>query len=238
MRFAICDDNREHIAILKDYFDEQSALSIETEPYESGEDLVRDYTENHQRYDALFIDMEMGGMNGIETANAIRDIDERVIIVFVTSHTKYAIESFQCEPLSFIVKPIQKSKIEKVIKVIAKKVLQKRSTISFYEGSEYIRLYCDDILYCNSEHNDVIIHTKDGTNFVRMTLSDLEKRLEPGMFFRIHRSFIVNLRYVKKCTKNNEIILYKCSDVLPLSRQNKKRFTEALIHLEERSFDS
>ena len=102
MRFAICDDEQQHINILTDYFATHKDYHIETEAFESGEALLEAYQIQGSRFDALFIDMEMGGMNGIETANAIRAIDERVIIVFVTSHEEYAIDCFQCSPLRFL----------------------------------------------------------------------------------------------------------------------------------------
>lgn len=101
MRFAICDDERVHINELEEYFAQKEDLQIESEPFESGEALLDAYKQGQQSFDALFVDMEMGGMNGIETANAIRTIDERVIIVFVTSHEEYAIDCFQCSPLRF-----------------------------------------------------------------------------------------------------------------------------------------
>lgn len=101
MRFAICDDEQQHINILTDYFATHKDYHIETEAFESGEALLEAYRIQGSHFDALFIDMEMGGMNGIETANAIRTIDERVIIVFVTSHEEYAIDCFQCSPLRF-----------------------------------------------------------------------------------------------------------------------------------------
>ena len=90
MRFAICDDEPEHIQMLQAYFDARPELNIESEPYYSGEALIADYQERGVRYDALFIDMEMGTMNGIDTANAVRVLDEYVIIIFVTNYAQYA----------------------------------------------------------------------------------------------------------------------------------------------------
>lgn len=233
MRFAICDDNKEHINTLISVFDRRRDLNIEVEPYENGEELVRDYKNNGRRYDALFIDMEMEGMNGIETANLIREMDDRVIIVFVTSYEQYAIESIQCEPIDYIIKAKMESKVNNVVDVIQKKISKKKQTISFYSGNEYLRLYGDEIIYCKSDHNDIIIYTKDETFQIRMSLSELEKRFDPDMFCRVHRSYIVNLGYISRCEKN-EIHLYHSDDAIPLSRQAKKRFTEALVTFEQR----
>lgn len=234
MRFAICDDNKDHIAILQAFFDQRPELDIQTATYTSGEALLHDYEEN-QRYDALFIDMEMGGMNGIATANAIRAIDERVIIVFVTSHAQYAVESFQCEPLDFLVKPVQEDKLARTLSVIAKKLSKPRATLSFQKDGEYIRLYCDDIIYCESDHNDVCIHTSDAVYTLRTTLADIAERLPTELFFRVNRGCLVNFAYVARCTADNVILLYKSDARLLLRRQSKKPFTEALIAYEERT---
>lgn len=84
MRFAICDDEQTAINLLQDQFDLRPELAIEHDAYTSGEALLAAY-KNGARYDALFIDMEMGGMNGIDTANAIRALDDEVIVVYVTA---------------------------------------------------------------------------------------------------------------------------------------------------------
>lgn len=70
-------------------------------------------------------------MNGIETANAIREIDERVSIVFVTSHEEYAIECFQCNPLRFLKKPLQSEKMADALHAINPVLTQKHATFSF-----------------------------------------------------------------------------------------------------------
>lgn len=130
MRFAICDDEQQHINILTDYFATHKDYHIETEAFESGEALLEAYQIQGSRFDALFIDMEMGGMNGIETANAIREIDERVSIVFVTSHEEYAIDCFQCSPLRFLKKPLQPEKMNEALRAIEQQLSKKTCSSS------------------------------------------------------------------------------------------------------------
>ena len=89
MRIAICDDNNDYINTIENYIERLKTPATEWDPYESGENLVFAYTDNNERYDVIFLDMEMKELNGIETANKIRDIDEHVIIVFITSYTEY-----------------------------------------------------------------------------------------------------------------------------------------------------
>ena len=98
MNIAICDDNNDYINTLENYIDDLKVKNLEHDVFYSGEELLNEYKNNEANYDAIFMDMEMGELDGIETANLIRQYDRHVIIVFVTSHKKYMQRSFQCMP--------------------------------------------------------------------------------------------------------------------------------------------
>ncbi|HIT85165.1 MAG TPA: response regulator [Candidatus Ornithomonoglobus intestinigallinarum] len=125
VNIAICDDNIEHISALEKYLFEISNIKIECDAYLSGESLVDAYKNNIERYDVVFLDMEMRELNGIETANLIREFDEHIIIVFVTSHSEYMKESFQCQPFRFIEKPLDYDELKKVFYDIKDKLSKK-----------------------------------------------------------------------------------------------------------------
>lgn len=235
MRFAICDDDRQHIKLLKSYIEKACVEAVDIEAYDSGEALVEAYERYGERYDALFMDMEMPGMNGIDTANAIRAIDEYVILVFVTSHRQYMQESFKCTPLRFVLKPMQEDEISEAVEAIIHKLKKERQTFSFYYNKSYVRLYCDDILYCESAGNSVCIVTKDESYTFRMSLNELAQSLPQQSFCRCHKGFLVNLSHLKT-VKGNEISLYHSDQVLPVGRTYKRAFDEAVIAYEERAF--
>lgn len=233
MYFAICDDNREHLNLLKEMFDQQTAFAIETESYESGEELVRDYIDNNRHYDALFIDMEMGGMNGIDTANAIRAIDEHIPIVFVSVHTKYMQESFKCAPFRFLVKPLNSSDLAEAVQAIAKKCSQTNAVLNITVQKEHLRLYCNDILYCECHDHSMVIVTKDDTYRVNKTIAELEKLLPAEQFARTHKAFLVNLSWVKRI-KGSNITLYHTDTIIPLGRTYKDHFMKAYLLMQEK----
>lgn len=235
MHFAICDDEPAHIHILQTYFDARTDLSITSEAFESGKALVDDCKANGCRYDALFIDMEMPGMNGIDTANVIRAMDEQVIIVFVTSHEQYAPASFECGASRYLVKPLQDEKVNEALDFIAKRLSREKKTLSFDYNKEHIRLLCDDIIYCESDHNGSIIYTKNGSQQTRMTISELERILDSTQFCRVNRSCMVNLSYVKT-VKSTKIILQECQAFVPLSRSYREKFDRAMVNFEEREY--
>ena len=233
MRFAICDDEQQHINILTDYFATHKDYHIETEAFESGEALLETYQIQGSHFDALFIDMEMGGMNGIETANAIRTIDERVIIVFVTSHEEYAIDCFQCSPLRFLKKPLQPEKMNEALQAIEQQLSKKRVVVHLNFGKEQYRLYEDDIIYLESHNHKIDIYTVDETYVVNKNLNEMEDTLSANVFARAHKAFLVNLRYVRKI-KGNEIYLRQCEHTIPLGRVYKSAFMKSYAHQRER----
>lgn len=226
INIAICDDSTEHISILEKYLFEISNVKIECDAYYSGESLIDAYKNNVERYDVVFLDMEMERLNGIETANLIQEFDEHIIIVFVTSHSEYMKESFQCLPFRFIEKPLDYDELKKVFYDICKKLSEKRKVLHFTENKTKVRLYCDDILYCESQAHWVWIYTKDKSYKICKTLSDLYEQLDKKMMFQIHKSFIINFNYIYTIKESN-IQLYHCDRLIPISRSYKKAFMEA-----------
>ncbi len=221
MKIAICDDDMVDCNTMENYLNIIRTSNIEYSVYFCGEELVSAYKNNDERYDVIFLDMEMKQLNGIDTANAIREIDEYVIIVFVTSHTEYMRESFKCSPFRFLVKPIDLEELKNVFYDICKKLSKKKKVLSFTENRAMFRIYCEDIIYCESQDHWIHIHTKNETYKICKSLSDLYAKLDNTLLYRVHSSFIVNFHYVK-AIRNNYIELYHCDKQIPISRSYKK----------------
>lgn len=234
MKLAICDDNREYLNTLEGYLEQMHDERPDYDLFESGEDLLRLYGSGRADYDAIFMDMEMGGLTGIETANRIRKIDERVIIIFVTSHTKYMQESFMCEPFRFLVKPVGMDEFKTVFHDISKKLSKQRKIVALTENKTKIRLFCDDIIYCESQAHWIWIHTKEQTYKICKPLSELYDLLDKEQLFRVHKSFIVNFNYVKSI-KGDDIQLYHCESLIPIGRSYKKSVIKEYTNFTERN---
>ena len=237
MNIAICDDNLEHINILeKELFEINKAHKIECDAYQSGESLIKAYKNSPERYDIVFLDMEMETLNGIETANAIREIDEYVIIVFITSHTEYMRESFKCSPFRFLLKPVDTEELKEVMGAVREKLSKSKKVLTFNENKALHRIFCEDIIYCESRDHYVYIHTKDETYKLCKSLSDLYKSLDNTIIFRVHSSFVVNFHYIK-IVKNSFIELYHCEEKVPISRSYRKTTLEEYTNFVERSLN-
>lgn len=226
MRFAICDDEAEHIKILQAHFDARPALSIESEPYDSGEALLAAYT-NGARYDALFIDMEMPGLNGIDTANAIREIDEQVIIIFVTSHTRYMKQAFGHNVLDFVEKSQLDTDLPHAIDTVARELARRRLSLSIADNKKTVHLYYDEIFYIESVAHYLEFHTKDTVYRSRSSLSQLETSLTPDIFARAHKGFLVNLEHVRAVNAEDITLRDKDMPSIPLGEKYKADFRQA-----------
>jgi len=235
MKIAICDDNMNHINIIENYIHNLRKTSVECDAYQSGEELIRTFRGGEEQYDVIFLDMEMEQLNGIETANYIREIDEHVIIVFVTSHTEYMRESFKCAPFRFLVKPVDGEEFKTVFYDISKKLSKQRKVFAFTENKAKIRLYCDDIIYCESQDHWIWIHTKDKVYKICKSLTELHSQLDREMFCRVHKSYIINFLYIKSI-KDNDAELYHCDKPIAISRSYKKEVLEEYTNFLERDF--
>ena len=235
MKIAICEDNKESIVLLKDHISRFDTKNAKVDVYNNGESLIDKYSASGHIYDVVFMDMEMGNMNGIETANAIREYDDHVIIVFVTSHTKYMRESFQCLPFRYLLKPVSFDEFNEVFSKICEKLAKKRRVFNFTDNKTMVRLMCDDIVYCESQGHLVWIHTKEKVYKVRKSINDLHKALDTELFVRTHKSFLINLRHIKELKENN-IEMHYCNNLIPISRSYRKTVVDKFTCFIEKEY--
>ena len=204
MYIAICDDNFEYVNTIENYFDIMGKQRPNYDIYNSGEELLSAYKKNSANYDAIFLDLEMGGMDGIETANSIRQFDKHVIIVFISVHTQYMKRCFECTPFRFLHKPVSYEDITNALKDIRIKLNEEKTTFVFSENREKIRLFCEDILYFESRSHLLIINTKEKQYKIHKTLSELCNITSDEIFCRVHNSFVVNLGWIKEVRDTTE----------------------------------
>ena len=233
MKIAVCDDNLEYINIIENNLYDLTA-KIECDAFQSGEELIAAYKNNIERYDVIFLDMEMNRLNGIETANIIREFDEYVIIVFVTSHTEYMRESFKCSPFRFLLKPVDAEELKSVFGDICKKLSKKRNVLNFIENKSPVRLYCNDIIYCECQAHWIYIHTKDEVYKICKSMAEFYNMLDKDILYRVHASFIINFLYVKTI-KGDHAQLYHCEEKIPISRSYRKKTLAEYTNFIERN---
>lgn len=241
MKIAICDDEILYCEAMETML---HAHGIEPDVYHSGETLLTACLAQGQRYDGVFLDMEMDGMNGFETANALHAHDPRMQIVFVTSHEKYMIDSFRCNPLRFILKnqhgePVPRDRFEEALGAIDALTVVTRQTIRLtVDRGDEVLLYEDEIAYCESRGHNIIFYCVNGQEYSwRGTMAQLLDKLPPGRFVQCHRSFVVNLACVRRVSEKASELFLNTGARVPIGRAYKDAFRLArLRYMEERLY--
>jgi len=234
VQFAICDDETAIGAELEQVVtDILTALKIEHEidVLFSPEELEKQMR-NGVAYDFMFLDIEYlnSHKNGVGLGKLIREEFEnnQVTIVFISRESKYALELFQVHPLDFLIKPLRKEKIEKVIhKYLALSELLKKE-LSYKKGRETFKVQLKDIVYLESVGRKLYLHVADGTEieFNGVLKEVYESQLRAYDFLFIHASYVVNYEHISKLTFTHAKLMQKGLE-LPISkhRQNEVRTT-------------
>ena len=217
---AACQRVLDYLNRYQSEFGEQFTVSV----FDDGAKIVERYT---PAYDILLLDIEMKDMDGMEAARRIRERDDSVVIIFITAAPQYAINGYEVQALSYLLKPVPWFAFSQEIKrSIA--MVRRRSDESMLvdTGSRQMRLELADVLYIESIRHTIIIHTFGGKLSITGTLKDLETRLSGYDFFRSNSCYLVNLRHVTGV--EDQDCLMPNGERLRVSRPRKKAFLAAL----------
>ena len=227
IRVALCDDEetvREYLGRLLEEWKERQNDQLQIEYFESAESFLFQYEED-KRWQLLILDIEMGKMNGVELAKKVREHNKEVQILFVTGYMDYISDGYEVEALHYLLKPVTKEKLFSVLDR-ARERMKKSEKALFLQGSdETVGIPYYEIRYVEVQHNYVTIHAAEDYT-VKKTLSELEEELGDG-FFRTGRSFLVNLKCVKRITKKE--VSLKDGMVIPLSRGMYEKINREII---------
>ena len=216
MRIAICDDNQTFAQALANYIEaEYTSLDLLIEFFASGEELVDYYQADKKGFDIILLDIEMKQINGLEAAHQIREIDTQTVIIFITSHDELASMGYEVAAFRFLTKPVKPAKLIEALEAVrAQNNNTKTIHINNIEGEYTINV--SDILFFEAQNQQVFIQTKDGSFTERAAISDYVDELAGYDFISIHRSYLINLRYVKGLNKQE--VTLSDGTILPISR--------------------
>lgn len=240
MRVAIIDDEKPSRSELS-YLIEKELPSVAITEFSSGEEVLDSISK--ESYDLFCIDINLGDINGITLATTIRKIIPNAEIVFATAYNNYADKAFEIDAMYYLLKPFSEIKVRQMIeRYKLKQDKNKRkneeetvSRISLFIDKKFIMLDIEDIIYIESENRGCLVHTKKDSYKDNNTLNFFEDKLQDKGFFRIHKSFLINLKYIFEIHPwfNNTycIKLEGFKDVLlPVSR-NQIKDLKRILHL-------
>lgn len=227
MHIVICDDDERICLSMKSKIRELFPLAM-VESFTSGEAL---FSEASSAPDILMLDILMPGTDGIECARKLRDNGWNAILIFITGEKDRVFDAFDVHPFHYLVKPFSEEKLASVlsdaISVLDKK--NSRRGIRFIEiqsGGEHIRIDLAKLMYAEVYDRKLILHTREKTIEYYGRLAELEK-LTGKDFYRIHRSYLINLRYVDRYTR--ESITLTNGDIIPIARRSHEGFLQAYL---------
>ena len=226
-RFAVCDDSsadRAYVTALIEAWGCSRDILLQIEDYPSAEAFLFAY-EGNETVDVLFLDIEMGDMSGVELAKRLRQMGAGLQIVFLTGYMEYIAEGYDVEALHYLIKPVAQEKLGAVLDRAVERLKTRENVLLLSLPDGVVRLPLYEIRYLEGMKNYVTLHAVEEYS-VKRSLSELTKELDES-FYRIHRSYIVNLRFVKRITRTE--VTLKDGAALPLSRKLYDGLNQALI---------
>ncbi|MGN1303642.1 MAG: LytR/AlgR family response regulator transcription factor [Oscillospiraceae bacterium] len=228
---AICDDEISQIKTIEEYlerFSVKTDAKFHIERFTDGNELLKKYYNVKSPFDLLFLDMEMPVQNGLETAEKIRRLPDRnVLIAFITSYPEYMQDSFDVQASQYFTKPVSyelfEQKLEKMLAYIGE--IETNITVISQKSGELI-LHLDDIVCIESDKRaGIIITTSKESIEVRGKLADFEKQLADKYFISIHRTCLANMRYIRKF--NADTLEFSTGKLVSVSRRRLSEIKEA-----------
>lgn len=219
-KFALCDDEQFWIEKIIAYFEMCEYINVSLCSYNSGQRLLEDCQNEDIQFDAIFLDMEMPGMNGLEIAKALRDMGNRAIIVFVTAYDQYAVEGYEYEAFGYLLKPKLEEKLPHLVTALVRKLNSQCASIVIKTTQGEIAMSIQEILFCEKNGHYIVIHTENAVYKTRTSMSDFKKQISSEWFVRCHNGFMVNLPKVRNLTEKN-VIMQRIGVEVPIGRAFK-----------------
>ena len=209
--------------------------------------------------DLVFLDVQMPGLTGLEVARRLVEDDQAPAVVFVTAYDQRAIEAFEVNAVDYLLKPVEAGRLEQAVQRARKRLTSdraggnaplneqfeqfvkmrtgrqsRREQVAVKVGERFLLVQAEEIIYASlaDESINIVTGQVSGTSNYR-TLDDLQARLDPEVFWRVHRSHLVNINKIKEIVpwfSRNYILRMKDAKAteIPVSRSQTKRLREYL----------
>ncbi len=222
MKIAILDDDKSITELLESYlhrYDKENNLTSQVDIFFHPIQFLENYS---GVYDLVLMDIEMPGLNGIETAKELRRIDSNVVLMFITNMAQYAVYGYEVEAIDYVVKPLSYGdfvmKMQKARRYIDR---NKSKKIILHTKDGIVKVDVSNIQYIEVMKHYLIYHTSIGEFTIRGTMKEVEENLSDFNFSRCNHCYLVNLKYVEAINSNT---LKVANYELSISRNKKIDF--------------
>ena len=200
LRIALCEDSLVDTELLT-VFIEMSSTPFTLDSFPSGEAFLKEFEK--EKYDLIFLDVYMGELTGVQTAELIRQIDTQVVIIFTTTSDDFTREGYRLNAYKYLLKPLAKEDVIDALELATlKRDKAQGPTLAIVTDNVPVFIPLNDILYIESSNRRSVINTTDETYTSTLTIDDLVKLLPSPRFLLSHRSYIVNLDHVDELAED------------------------------------
>lgn len=231
---GICDDELVQVNIIQEYIQDicnEKEIDVEIFPASSGEELLK--IANTQELDIVFLDIEMDGMDGLETGKMIRDQFEDVVIVFITGYKDYALESYEINAFNYIMKPLTRDKFTKIFLDTKKRVdeirfineNEKNFIVKHKDGMLSLRY--SDIFYFEKDSKNINVICQSDIFTYRSTIKDLKNMIESDDFIQCHQGYIINMNKITN-RKESALVLGGIETIIPIGKTYRRPVIDAI----------
>lgn len=228
-RVAICDDEATSLQInqiLTQQILQEEGIKGIIDTFDDMLVMTKALTADDSAYDVLLCDILAVGMNGIEAAEELRKLGEKLPIIFISSTAEYALEGYRVHALRYLQKPIEMEKLREAVLEAYRLRGVAEECLKFQVGDRLYKIPYNEIRYLESQGRDTQVYTGTEMICTHSKFSDMEKALPAEQFYRCHRSYIINLEYAKNLSRYS--FLTKDGVEIPVSQQlyneTKQRF--------------
>lgn len=234
-KVAICDDDKVICSQIEEIilkYGTKSYLKIDIAVFYSGETLLN-YIEQVSQFDLIYLDIEMGKINGIEVGRQIRKVMKDYIteIVYISGKDEYDRQLFDVQPLHFIPKPINPNIIIEDLNLAVTRSKSETHFFKYNKGRNRVKVLGKDIIYFESVDREIKIVSIDKEDYFYGKMAQILTAVSNYQFVRIHRSYLINYNHVN-IFKYDEVMMSN-GEVLPISQSRRKEIREIQVKEEE-----
>ena len=230
---TICDDEDLQLSLLESYVREwarERRYEAEITLCRNGEEFLFQWEEKRE-IDILLLDIDMPGLDGLSLARKLRGRGEEIQIIFVTGLPDYALEGYEVEAVSYLLKPVKKERLFCCLDRARERCGREEPVLLLEMPGGMARVRCKDVCYLESAAHDTEVHSVSGAGPFRCKtgIRQMEERMgETGQpFFRTHRAYLVNLAYVSRIGRR-EVVMDN-GETLPVAKNRWEALNRAYL---------
>lgn len=230
LNILICEDREEDAKNLCQFLDSCS-IPNQYSLCKNGEELIKMY--QPQTYDLLLTDIYMDRMSGVEAVKKIRKIDKKIPIAFITTSMDFALEGYRLSVSKYIEKPFKAEDIEEILQ-IAKVKKKNAPSLCFHKNGKEEKIFLSQVLYFEQQAHKLNVYLSDGeikTYYEK--ISEILPKLESYSFFHCHKSYLVNLAFIRSINSEYRCFIMQNQANIPIRRESlstaKKTLSKYLI---------